>query len=161
MKFRPIFEKILILKIVTKLNHYTVLIFVSSTRDYKTSELGDYGFNWTNAFIDFFAKIGRFLIELMNLNQQSFQYKIFLKFSGWAYDLKTVSDDIIRRRIERTGDGTHKYSLLKTPEERLDAMVDCLNNNCVNYNNLWGWEDKDMEEVDKRDALVLNGIKKD
>lgn len=26
--------------------------------DYKASELGDYTFNWTNAFIDFFAKIG-------------------------------------------------------------------------------------------------------
>lgn len=29
--------------------------------DYKTAELGKYGFNWTTALLDFFAKIGRFL----------------------------------------------------------------------------------------------------
>lgn len=42
--------------------------------------------NLTTAFIDFFAKI------------------------GWAYDLKTVSRDIIEKRIIRTGDGTHVMS---------------------------------------------------
>lgn len=29
--------------------------------DYKTAELGKYGFNWTTALLDFFAKIGRYL----------------------------------------------------------------------------------------------------
>ena len=42
--------------------------------------------NMTTAFIDMFAKI------------------------GWAYDLKTVSRDIIEKRIIRTGDGTHAMS---------------------------------------------------
>lgn len=28
--------------------------------DYKTSELGDYGFNFTTAFIDFFCRIGMY-----------------------------------------------------------------------------------------------------
>ena len=51
--------------------------------DYKTAELGNYRMNFTTAFIDFFAKI------------------------GWAYDLKTVSDEIIQKRVERTGDGSH------------------------------------------------------
>lgn len=52
--------------------------------DYKTSELGNYGFNLTTAFIDFFAKI------------------------GWAYDLKTVPPALVRKRALRTGDGSHK-----------------------------------------------------
>lgn len=47
--------------------------------DYKAAELGDYKFNLTTAFIDFFAKI------------------------GWAYDLKFASSDIVRKRVERTG----------------------------------------------------------
>lgn len=69
--------------------------------DYKTAELGNYRMNMTTAFIDMFAKI------------------------GWAYDLKTVSRDIIEKRIIRTGDGTHAmashdeepYPEPQTPEE--------------------------------------------
>ncbi|XP_058810733.1 acyl-CoA Delta-9 desaturase-like [Phymastichus coffea] len=71
--------------------------------DYKTSELGNYCFNLTNAFIDFFAWI------------------------GWAYDLKTVSTEIIKNRVQRTGDGTHE---------------------------LWGWGDKDITKEDK-DATIV------
>ena len=52
--------------------------------DYKTSELGNYRFNTTTAFIDLFAKI------------------------GWAYDLKVVPKDIVQRRVKRTGDGSHE-----------------------------------------------------
>lgn len=26
---------------------------------------------------------------------------------GWAYDLKTVSHDVIQKRVKRTGDGSH------------------------------------------------------
>ncbi|XP_011883209.1 PREDICTED: acyl-CoA Delta(11) desaturase-like [Vollenhovia emeryi] len=59
--------------------------------DYKTAELGDYKFNTTTAFINFFAKI------------------------GWAYDLKSVSNDMIRKRMERTGNSSH---------------------------NLWGWSSR-------------------
>lgn len=65
--------------------------------DYKTAELGDYQLNPTTAFIDFFAKI------------------------GWAYDLKTVSHDVIAKRIERTGDGSHP-------------------------SHPWGWDDASKEE---------------
>ena len=73
--------------------------------DYKTSELGKYSTNFTAAFIDFMAKI------------------------GWAYDLKTVSDDIIKKRVERTGDGSHE---------------------------LWGWGDKDQPEEEKKAAIIIN-----
>ena len=72
--------------------------------DYKTSELGNYSFNFTTAFVDFFAKI------------------------GWAYDMKTVSKDTIKSRVERTGDGTH---------------------------DLWGWEDKDITKEDREQNLIL------
>ncbi|XP_058789170.1 acyl-CoA Delta-9 desaturase-like [Phymastichus coffea] len=51
--------------------------------DYKTSELGSYSLNMTNAFIDFMAWI------------------------GWAYDRRTVSTDMVKRRVKRTGDGSH------------------------------------------------------
>uniref|UniRef100_A0A1B6CF47 Fatty acid desaturase domain-containing protein n=1 Tax=Clastoptera arizonana TaxID=38151 RepID=A0A1B6CF47_9HEMI len=67
--------------------------------DYKTSELGDYTYNLSTWFIDSFARI------------------------GWAYDLKSVSSDMIRRRVERTGDGSH----------------------------IWGYGDEDMDVDDKNE----------
>lgn len=73
--------------------------------DYKTAELGKYSVNLTALFIDTMAKI------------------------GWAYDLKTVSDDMIRRRVERTGDGSHE---------------------------LWGWGDQDQSDEEKREAIIIN-----
>ncbi|XP_026315096.1 acyl-CoA Delta(11) desaturase-like [Hyposmocoma kahamanoa] len=50
--------------------------------DYKSEELGNNILNFTTKFIDFFA------------------------FIGWAYDLKSVPDDILKIRALRTGDGT-------------------------------------------------------
>jgi len=73
--------------------------------DYKTSELGKYSTNFTALFIDIMAKI------------------------GWAYDLKTVSEDTIRKRVERTGDGSHE---------------------------LWGWGDVDQSEDERRGAIIIN-----
>lgn len=52
--------------------------------DYKTAELGHYTFNLSKLFIDVNAKL------------------------GLAYDLKTVSRDIIEKRVKRTGDGSHE-----------------------------------------------------
>lgn len=52
--------------------------------DYKAGELGNYRTNVTAVFIDCMAKI------------------------GWAYDLKTVAPDSVKRRIVRTGDGTYE-----------------------------------------------------
>lgn len=54
-------------------------------QDYKTSEFGDYSFNFTTAFLDFFAWLGQ------------------------AYDLKTVSQEMIAKRAMRTGDGSHNH----------------------------------------------------
>lgn len=61
--------------------------------------------NITTAFIDFFAKV------------------------GWAYDLKSVSREIIQKRVERTGDGTHQT---------------------------WGWGDKDQDETEVKFANITH-----
>lgn len=73
--------------------------------DYKTGEWGNYSLNLTTAFIDFFAKI------------------------GLAYDLKSVTPNIIEKRVKRTGDGTHA---------------------------MWGWGDKDLSTEDKENIIVSN-----
>ncbi|XP_063832578.1 acyl-CoA Delta(11) desaturase-like [Ostrinia nubilalis] len=50
--------------------------------DYQAAEFGNKKLSLTTWFIDFFAKI------------------------GWAYDMKTASEEVVRNRAERTGDGT-------------------------------------------------------
>ncbi|XP_066994129.2 acyl-CoA Delta-9 desaturase [Anabrus simplex] len=75
--------------------------------DYKAAELGDYRMNFTTAFIDFFARV------------------------GWAYDLKTVPVELVRRRAARTGDGTY------------DGAV-------------WGWDDTDIPSEHVEGALVTH-----
>lgn len=86
--------------------------------DYKVSELPRYWCNFSIPFIDFFAWL------------------------GWATDLKTVSDEMIRKRVLRTGDGTHRYS-----DEAVGAKTSREHNQAFNNNNgeeehvdtLWGW----------------------
>ncbi|RZF38405.1 hypothetical protein LSTR_LSTR006531 [Laodelphax striatellus] len=51
---------------------------------------------------------------------------------GWAYDLKTVPHHVIKARALRAGDGTYKE-----PE-------------------VWGWNDKDVNPEDRRNATVIN-----
>lgn len=53
--------------------------------DYRTAEAGNNKINVIKMFIDCFAWI------------------------GWAYDLKTVSEDTIKKRASRTGDGTNLW----------------------------------------------------
>ncbi|XP_048000569.1 acyl-CoA Delta(11) desaturase-like isoform X1 [Leguminivora glycinivorella] len=55
--------------------------------DYRLSESGMKYFNYTNALIEFFERI------------------------GWAWDLKRASPEMIAKRALRTGDGTHPRSL--------------------------------------------------
>uniref|UniRef100_A0A1I8P7Q5 Fatty acid desaturase domain-containing protein n=2 Tax=Stomoxys calcitrans TaxID=35570 RepID=A0A1I8P7Q5_STOCA len=72
--------------------------------DYKASELGHYALNWGTVFIDFFAK------------------------TGWAYDLKSVSPQMIKNRVHRTGDGSHP---------------------------IWGWGDKDQGIEEIKSAIIF------
>lgn len=76
--------------------------------------------NWSTAFIDFFAMI------------------------GWATELKTVSDDLIRKRIFRTGNldrNNNSSDKKKLAEEESKHQV-------------WGWDDPNMLEEDKKLALI-------
>lgn len=95
--------------------------------DYKTSETFDYRLNFTTAFIDFFAWL------------------------GWATELKTVPDDLIRKRILKTGDGSHKI-----------AQCDQNNNLAASdgdiskaLNNYWGFGDGDLKEEHKKYIKIL------
>lgn len=95
--------------------------------DYKVSELPRYWCNFSIPFLDFFAWL------------------------GWATDLKTVSDEMIRKRVLRTGDGTHKYSKETEKAKTAKELLDTFNNN-NNENNspdehvdtLWGWGNLDI-----------------
>ncbi|PSN55622.1 Acyl-CoA Delta(11) desaturase [Blattella germanica] len=87
--------------------------------DYKAAELGTYRANFTTGFIDLFSKI------------------------GWAYDLKTVSDEMIKKRIARTGDGSRQ----------IEEVIELLHEH---DNSLWGWGDKDMPEEDIKDVKIYN-----
>lgn len=51
--------------------------------DYRAGEFGRFVTNPTTSFINFFAKL------------------------GWAYDLNTASMDMVKKRVEKTGDGSH------------------------------------------------------
>lgn len=73
--------------------------------DYKTAEFGNYSLNLSKLFIDTMSRI------------------------GWAYEMKTVSSDIIKQRVMRTGDGSH---------------------------NVWGWGDKDESDEVMKQAQIIN-----
>ncbi|XP_044734443.1 acyl-CoA Delta-9 desaturase-like [Chrysoperla carnea] len=63
-------------------------------------------------------------------NSTAFLLKLFAKI-GWAYDLKTVSDDMIKKRTNRTGDGSHSTSI-------------------------WGWGDREQSDENKRFVTIEN-----
>lgn len=50
---------------------------------------------------------GAELDGLMNFNIATTLIHIFAAF-GWVYDLKTVSPEVIAKRLKRSGDGTYK-----------------------------------------------------
>ncbi|XP_076673448.1 acyl-CoA Delta-9 desaturase-like [Andrena cerasifolii] len=78
--------------------------------DYKAAELGNYGLNGTTAFIDFFAKI------------------------GWAYDLRVVPSDLVQKKVERTGDGSHE---------------------------VWGWSDADQTQKERDQTVLMHMLRND
>ncbi len=74
---------------------------------------------------------------------------------GQAYDLKSVSQDMIKKRVLRTGDGTHPYS-----------QSDVENNNfvpaekSVESEHIWGWDDRDITKNDINLTIIRNKIVK-
>jgi len=97
--------------------------------DYKTAELGNYRYNISTAFIDFFARI------------------------GWAYDLKSVSDEVIQKRMARCGDGCTKYSNAKT-----DELINLVGAHEAHETDqlIWGWDDAEFKDDQKKCATILN-----
>uniref|UniRef100_A0A6P7GJW1 Acyl-CoA Delta(11) desaturase-like n=1 Tax=Diabrotica virgifera virgifera TaxID=50390 RepID=A0A6P7GJW1_DIAVI len=93
--------------------------------DYKAAELGNYRANLTTGFLDLMAYLGQ------------------------AYDLKTVSPEMIKKRAARTGDGSYNFG--KVPLE---------NGNSKHHHNfqedcVWGWDDKDMKEEFRNATIKL------
>lgn len=122
--------------------------------DYKTAELGDYTFNLSTAFIDIFAKIGKAIHFCSFPTHRNSQFTS--QIIGWAYELKTVSDDMIRKRAERTGDGSNQFSrCIKNGVVRKDNVEHHAEDSS---NNIWGWDDEDMKNIDRDDALIIKKI---
>ncbi|XP_053612790.1 acyl-CoA Delta(11) desaturase-like [Plodia interpunctella] len=62
--------------------------------DYRSSEFGDYKYNLSAMFIELMAKI------------------------GWAYDLKVTSEEVIKNRVLKKGDGTDQYYIPNNPKKQ-------------------------------------------
>jgi stearoyl-CoA desaturase (delta-9 desaturase) len=95
--------------------------------DYKTAELPGYRWNLSSSVIDFFAWL------------------------GWATELKTVPDDIIKRRVLRTGDGTHPYSIKAMEENNNNGNVDKIRDT----EHFWGFGDQEMTSEDMKLVKIL------
>lgn len=96
--------------------------------DYKTSELGTYAYNYTTALIDMFAAI------------------------GWAYDLKTVSSDVVRQRALRTGDKTWRTEgVVASDGEPVTTHPK------INYeDHVWGWNDTKLSDDVRQAATIIS-----
>lgn len=85
--------------------------------DYRTGEFGDIGhYNLSAVLIDFFASM------------------------GWAYDRKKVSEEMIARRVLKSGDGSHYLS-----------------HDEAHKNSIYGYGDKDMDPDDQKDLDKISG----
>lgn len=60
---------------------------------------------------------------------------------------------MIRKRVLRTGDGTHRYSKLKSTADKLNMYI---NSEDLDEEVVWGWDDKDMRSEDRSDAKIIN-----
>lgn len=63
------------------------------------------------------------------------------------------STDVIRKRVLRTGDGSHPYS-----KEAKKHHLEVDNNNegeeTRDLNHFWGWEDEEMKEEDRKVTIL-------
>lgn len=127
--------------------------------DYKTAELGNYRYNISTAFIDFFAKIGKAIAIftaylLFRRTISLIQILIMEKKTGWAYDLKSVSDDVIQKRMARCGDGDTQYS--RANPEDLARVLGGKELSDETEPLIWGWDDADFKDDEKSNATILN-----
>ena len=59
---------------------------------------------------------------------------------------------MIRKRVLRTGDGTHQISKIGKKTEDLIAQLDHEKEDQM----IWGWDDKDMLEEDRKCVYIIN-----
>ncbi|XP_066157260.1 acyl-CoA Delta-9 desaturase-like [Euwallacea fornicatus] len=86
--------------------------------DYKAAELGDYKYNLSTFILDLAGKL------------------------GLAYDFKTASEVLIKKRALRTGDQSHWSTLNKDGK----SVQETGKHGHHREGQIWGWGDKDMEE---------------
>jgi len=109
--------------------------------DYKTSEFG-WKLNVSTIFIDFMARI------------------------GWAYDLKTVSPQIIQQRVARTGTPPDVPETSKDSNDNIDKNEDKENDQVYQAvkewimeseeNPVWGWNDERIPQELRNATKILN-----
>lgn len=73
-----------------------------------------------------------------------------MSWVGWAYELKTASVEMIKKRVARTGDGTRK---LDDGEGATDG-----HEHVTHGGDVWGWGDKSMKVEDIQDATIYNQL---
>lgn len=88
-------------------------------------------FNLSTAFIDFFAWI------------------------GWATELKTVPDHIVKSRILRTGDGSHEYSKNNQGKSFSSNNNDGEEDESRDVEHFWGFGDQEMTSADMKNIEIL------
>lgn len=74
---------------------------------------------------------------------------------GWASDLKTTSEDMIRKRVIRTGDDTHPYAIEAKKHDLLSQLTNNNEEKLRDLDHFWGWDDPDMIAED-RDVVILH-----
>jgi len=95
-----------------------------------------------------------------HINTKTFTnlYAFGFPLKGQAYDLKFVSQEMVYKRVLRTGDGSHIAALLDAnnnsaiPTSELVAHLD----HEKEEHAIWGWDDKDISEEDRKSANVVN-----
>lgn len=81
----------------------------------------------------------------------------FFAWLGWAYDLKTVPDHVVRKRVLRTGDGSHRYSIeAKKNNAHIEEEVKNNNEGERDLDHFWGWGDSDMIQDDINDIAIIH-----
>jgi len=73
----------------------------------------------------------------------------FFASIGWAYDLKSIPWNVVKARVNRTGDGSHgAYGTSKKSDD-----VDM-----TRVKQVWGWGDTDMTEEDYKITEIYKPI---
>ncbi|XP_066255554.1 acyl-CoA Delta-9 desaturase-like [Euwallacea similis] len=86
--------------------------------DYKAAELGNYKYNFSTFLLDCAGKL------------------------GLAYNFKTASDEMIKKRVLRTGDPLLWSTLSKDSELKFETDMKAHHRE----EQIWGWGDKDMKK---------------